>query len=230
MKLLENQRLNYLSVLTENWRNAGASRLRAQYYRIDPETRISDKAWGQKLFQRASLSRRERLDCYYAAGACFESLKIKNALRVRCGKIHEDEKRGPAREPRYESTHTKGSSHFKKKVFVNRKINNTHVADQEIEAEGEEERDGGSEEEPEDRQESEEGAEDEEIEGNSEGEINEEELKEVFAAGWKAKQKTSEVRKSRGWRPAAKSGGDLAAAKFQFHLLVIALHAAGQWQ
>ena len=31
-------------------------RLRAQYYRIDPETRISDKAWGQKLLQRASLS------------------------------------------------------------------------------------------------------------------------------------------------------------------------------
>ena len=84
-------------------------------------------------------------------------------------------------------THTKGSSHFKKKVFVNRKINNTHVADQEIEAEGEEEGDGGSEEEPEDGQESEEGAEDEEIEGNSEGEIDEEELKEVFAAGWKAK-------------------------------------------
>lgn len=162
-------------------------RLRAQYYRIDPETRISDKAWGQKLLQRASLSRRERLDCYYAAGACFESLKIENALRVRCGRIHEDEKRGPAREPRYESTHTKGSSHFKKKVFVKRKINNTHVADQEIEAEGEEEGDGGSEEEPEDGQESEEGAEDEEIEGNSEGEIDEEELKEVFAAGWKAK-------------------------------------------
>ena len=126
---------------------------------------------------------------------------------MRCGRRHEDEKRGPAREPRYESTHRKGSSHFKKKVFVKRKVNNTHVADQEIEAEGEEEGDGGSEEEPEDRQEGEEGAEDEEIEGNSEGEIDEEELKEVFAAGWKAKQKTSEVRKSRGWRPAAKSGG-----------------------
>ena len=54
-------------------------------------------------------------------------------------------------------------------MFVKRKINNTHVADQEIEAEGEEEGDGGSEEEPEDRQEGEEGAEDEEIEGNSEG-------------------------------------------------------------
>ena len=157
------------------------------------------------------------------------------------------------------------------------------MADQEIEAEGEEERerDKGSEEEPEDRQEGEEGAEDEEVESNSEGEIDEEELKEVFAAGWKAKQKTSEVRKSRGWRPAAKSGGqdqstdarkrvttcsscglvghwkgdaecpnvksgqdpphtrtpmefaspswwDLAAVKFQFHLLVLALHAAGQ--
>ena len=126
---------------------------------------------------------------------------------MRCGRIHEDEKRGPTREPRYESTNAKSSSHFKKKVFVKRRINSTHVADQEIEAEGEEEREEGSEEEPEDRQEGEEGAEDEEVEGNSEGEMDEEELKEVFAAGWKAKQKTSEVRKSRGWRPAAKSGG-----------------------
>ena len=30
--------------------------------------------------------------------------------------------------------------------------------------------------------------------------VDEEELKEVFAAGWKAKQKTAEVRKSRGWK------------------------------
>ena len=27
-------------------------RLRAQYYRIDPDSRISDKAWGQKLLRR----------------------------------------------------------------------------------------------------------------------------------------------------------------------------------
>ena len=56
-------------------------RLRAQYYRIDPDTRISDKAWGQKLLQRASLSRRERLDCYYAAGARYDSLE---KLRRHC--------------------------------------------------------------------------------------------------------------------------------------------------
>ena len=68
-------------------------RLRAQYYRIDPDSRISDKAWGQKLLQKASLSRRERLDCYYAAGACYNSLEIEKALRVRCGRIHEDEKK-----------------------------------------------------------------------------------------------------------------------------------------
>ena len=33
-------------------------RLRAQYYRIDPDTKISDKAWAQKLLQKASLTRR----------------------------------------------------------------------------------------------------------------------------------------------------------------------------
>jgi len=32
-------------------------RLWAQYYRIDPDTKISDKAWAQKLLQKASLSR-----------------------------------------------------------------------------------------------------------------------------------------------------------------------------
>lgn len=46
-------------------------------------------------------------------------------------------------------------------------------------------------------------------------EYDEEELKEIFAAGWKAKQKTAEFRKNRGWKtsvsqeksPGGKGGG-----------------------
>lgn len=37
-------------------------RLRAQYSRVDPETRLSDRAWAQKLLQKASISRKERFD------------------------------------------------------------------------------------------------------------------------------------------------------------------------
>jgi hypothetical protein len=44
-------------------------------------------------------------------------LKIENALTVRCGRIHEDEKRGPAREPGDESTPT----HTQKAVLSSRR-------------------------------------------------------------------------------------------------------------
>ena len=183
-------------------------RLRAQYYRIDPDTKISDKAWGQKLLQRASLTRRERLDCYYAAGATYESLAIEKALRVRCGRVHEDEKRiNPIRErePREHRDPV-----LKKKVFAKRKLNHTHVADQpdqETLAEAEEaemeeeqlpecqERFGEDENEE---------LEDEEF---SDGELEEDELREVFTAGWRAKQKTAEIRKNRGWKSGGKSAG-----------------------
>lgn len=60
-------------------------RLKAQYSRVDPESR----ARGQRLLQRASVTRREGHDVHYAAGACCEK-----AVRVRCNRIHEDEIRG----------------------------------------------------------------------------------------------------------------------------------------
>ena len=95
-------------------------RLRAQYSRVDPESRISDMAWGQRLLQRASLNRRERHDVFYAAGAGFQSIAIEKALRVRCSRIHEDEKRGSYR---YEDKSTpnarpRGQQYFKKKVSI----------------------------------------------------------------------------------------------------------------
>ena len=174
-------------------------RLRAQYYRIDPDSRISDKAWGQKLLQKASLSRRERLDCYYAAGASYDSLEIEKALRVRCGRTHEDEKKvSHPRERASESYRSPGTSNYnKKKVFVRRRVNHTHLEQGADENEDFDEMEPIEEEaldetmEPEDSME-------EAI--SSAEEVDEEELKEVFAAGWKAKQKTAEVRKNRGWR------------------------------
>ena len=42
-------------------------------------------------------------------------------------------------------------------------------------------------------------------------EHDEEELKEIFASGWKAKQKTAEFRKNQGWKP--NGGGEKASGK-----------------
>eukprot|EP00434_Breviolum_minutum_P025436 symbB.v1.2.022474.t1/scaffold1996.1/size93170/9 len=156
-----------------------------------PDSRISDKAWGQKLLQKASLSRRERLDCYHAAGASYDSLEIEKALRVRCGRIHEDEKKvSHPRERPSESYRSPGTSNYnKKKVFVRRRVNHTHLEQGADENEDFDEMEPIEEEaldetmEPEDSME-------EAI--SSAEEVDEEELKEVFAAGWKAKQKTAE--------------------------------------
>ena len=199
-------------------------RLRAQYHRIDPDSKFSDKAWAQKLLQKASLSRREKHDCYYAAGATFDPLAIEKALRIRCGRIHEEERRSIPYKPqtykqehKQEGGHGGGATHKqtykKKKVFIKKRYNTTHVAeaeggsdeeDAEDEAEPEEE---GHEEEAEREayiedhieEDGDEGPEEEE----SEGELDEGELKEAFAAGWKAKQKTAEAKKTRGWKTTA---------------------------
>ena len=186
-------------------------RLRAQYYRIDPGTKISDKAWGQKLLQRASLTRRERLDCYYAAGATYESLAIEKALRVRCGRVHEDEKKiNPIREREHREPR---ETIMKKKVFMKRKLNHTHVADQQEQEASPEIEEAEMEDEPSPEVQERFGeAEDDEQEDDdelSEGELEEDELREVFTAGWRAKQRTAEIRKNRGW----KSGGGKSSGK-----------------
>ena len=73
------------------------------------------------------MTRRERLDYYYAAGASYGSIEIEKALRVRCGRIHEDEKRTNSRSDG--ASKPSNAPSFKKKVIVKRKINNTHVAE-----------------------------------------------------------------------------------------------------
>ena len=78
---------------------ASMKRLRAQYARIDPESTISDKAWAQRLLNRASLSRRERLDVFYSAGGQYSAVPIENALRHRCSLVHEEERKLPGGRP-----------------------------------------------------------------------------------------------------------------------------------
>eukprot|EP00913_Durusdinium_trenchii_P010664 g10004.t1 len=184
-------------------------RLKAQYSRVDPDTRLSDRAWAQKLLQKASLSRKERHDVYYSAGAVFDPVAIEKALRVRCGKIHEDEKRSTYKpHPREREKEEDIKVFKKKKIFVKKRMHGSHVADHPTEeGEGDEEMEAEQEEEqgpdsiPE---EGEEELDDEESNVTSDGEMEAGDLKEAFAAGWKAKQKVAELKKSRGWKGSEK--------------------------
>ena len=74
-------------------------RLKAQYHRVDPDSYMSDRAWAQRLLNKCSLGRRERLDVFFSAGGRYIPSDIERALRYRCGKVHEDERRLPGRPP-----------------------------------------------------------------------------------------------------------------------------------
>ena len=132
------------------------------------------------------------MDCYYAAGPTCESLAIETTLRMRCGRVHEDEPRETVM----------------KKVFTKRKLNRDQ---QEQEASPEMEEAEMEEEPSPELQERFGEAEDDEQEDDelSEGELEEDELREVSTAGWRAKQRTAEIRKNCGW----KSGGEKSSGK-----------------
>ncbi|CAE7928562.1 RE1, partial [Symbiodinium sp. KB8] len=204
---------------------ANMRRLRAQYVRVDPDTTISDRAWAQRLLNRASLSKRERLDVYYSAGGAYTTMGIESALRHRCAQTHEDERRVPtpsmpssrgswssrASSARPPSTSASSTASSRRPPFSRGppKRNNVHLAD---ELEDVDEEDLGAEEgddlgqappeqEPEDDEmiEDEPPEEDDVLEAPSGEEATAEEVCEAFAAGWKAKAKTAGTRKARGW-------------------------------
>ena len=74
---------------------AAMKRLKAQYVATDPDTTFRDRSWAQRLLNRASLGRRERLDVFYSAGGLYVSDAIEKALRHRCAHIHEYERKVP---------------------------------------------------------------------------------------------------------------------------------------
>ena len=189
-------------------------RLRAQYSRVDPDTKLSDRAWAQKLLQKASLGRKDRYDVYYSAGATYDPVAIEKALRVRCQKTHEDEWRTPSRTPHRERDRDREEdpkpNYFKKKkVFIKKRVHTTHVAeggedeDEEMPMEQSPPEEEPAGEVPPDEDEE---ADEEEDNVTSDGEMEEGELKEAFAAGWKAKQKVADFKKHRGWKSTYKKG------------------------
>ena len=203
---------------------AGMKRLKAQYVRVDPETVMSAKAWGQRLLNRASLGRRERLDVYYSAGG-YDPAQIEAALRYRCATVHEEERRVPASLPSSRSTTssarstapstasssaTRRSSSTTSRGFGFRKRNSVHVAGADLEDIEEEEDfdkialDGelaepALDDENEDELDQGEELPFEDEAGSQDGTVDSETALEAFAAGWKAKGKQAAQRKARGW-------------------------------
>ena len=204
---------------------ANMRRLRAQYVRVDPDTTISDRAWAQRLLNRASLSKRERLDVYYSAGGAYTTTGIESALRHRCAQTHEEERRvptpaAPSSRSSWSSrpSSTRSPSTSASSVASSRrppfgrgppKRHGVHLAEEledvdeeDLDAEeGEEIGPSMPEHEPEDvDMNDEEPAEDDDVlEAPSGEEATAEEVCEAFAAGWKAKAKTAGTRKARGW-------------------------------
>ena len=185
-------------------------RLKAQYQRVDPETHISDRAWGQRLLNRCSLSRRERLDVFFSAGGTYDPVSIERAIRHRCASTHEDERRVPVTRPP-KVTRPRGGYDEKKK-FVKKTYRKVYVADQDPEGpepedeDLEEELEGEAEEmqealiqdhDPDDTEELR--AIDEEEGSDGDHEEVQEELREAYTAGWKAKARMNDKKKSRGW-------------------------------
>ena len=216
-------------------------RLKAQYQRVDPETQISDRAWAQRLLNRCSLSRRERLDVFFSAGGVYEPKSVERALRHRCSNTHEDERRIPSSKSQKVSKPKNAEGGDRKKPGFKKSYKRAYVTD-EVEGESEKaEEEEDLEEEHEayverSQQEEDEDAEGldpikEEEEGNEESE--EEEILEAYAAGWKAKAKMNERKKQRGWSqgsPKPKDGGQLSIAQKKQASTCASCGARGHWK
>ena len=186
---------------------------------MDPDTRLSDRAWAHKFLQKASISRKEKYDVYYSAGAIYDPLAIEKALRVRCAQVHVDEKRLTSR-PHYKDKEKDDEVKVfkKKKIFIKKRMHGTHHTEQPLEEYEEDPMEQEPEDDklPDDLPEEEDDEQEEEADNEtSEGEMEEGELKEAFAAGWKAKQKIADIKRHRGWKTDKKGdkGGNIDARK-----------------
>ena len=71
---------------------AGLKRLKTEYLREDGESKISDKAFAQRMLSKAALTKRVRMDVFYNVGGKHRSEQIEKVLRFRCAAVHMDEK------------------------------------------------------------------------------------------------------------------------------------------
>ena len=184
-------------------------RLKMECMREDPDSRMSDRAWAQRMLVRAALTKRERLDVFFSAGGAYVAKDIERALRHRCQRIHEEERRlpQPVRRPfsrsssaRSSTASTTSSSTWRSR---SRKGNGAFMTSVEEGNEEEECEDEDLEREQEENEEDQEPEDEDQEEGDGDEEeeaITAEELKEAWAAGWRAKDQVAEKRKSRNFR------------------------------
>ena len=197
-------------------------RLKMEYQREDPGTRMSDRAWAQRILARASLSKRERMDVFFSSGGFYVSKEVERALRHRCQRIHEEERRvpgfmrrSPQSRPSLRSTSSTASTASTTSSSTRTRSRRSYLAS--VPEDGEEEMQGAEDENEDEDLEKEAGAyeafvqdrgeeEDEEEEQFEDGEASEDEaltvdeLKEAWAAGWRAKDQVAEKKKNRNFR------------------------------
>eukprot|EP00435_Cladocopium_sp_Y103_P016026 s641_g4.t1 len=175
-------------------------RLRAEYLAEDPGTTISDKAFAQRLLSRASLTRKERMDIFFSSGGAYRSGEIEKVMRFRCSNIHLDERKTSGHHDRSRASDDRGN--YKKKAYTKNppRRGDRRPARASHHANVAEPVEPNDQDEPYDYEEDEEDEDDEETAGI-------EDLKDAYAAGWKAKQKTTDVRKARGYHQTGKGKG-----------------------
>ena len=197
---------------------ATLKRLRNEYLQEDTGSTISDRAFAQRMLTRAALTRRERYDCFFAAGGAYRSAPIEKVLRFRCANVHIEERPETRRQegyPRASRPPPKRRT-FKRsdRRTPHRATRHAHVADEDDGYDEDEDFDQATDEEdleqealmaeeemPEEEDWSyyEDDAENEEVEA-----VDQAALQEAFAAGWRAKDKTAQARQNRGYRDSGK--------------------------
>ena len=195
---------------------AGMKRLRMNYLLEDPESTWSDRAWAQRLLNRCSLTKRDRLDVFYSAGGVYNSESIERALRHRCAHLREEERRVPSNtrlrtSSRSGSSSTSASSSSAASSASTRRPlrkHGVHLAaidedeqgsddEEDLEQEALEDQPGGHV--PEDYPAGEGDEEFDEDDGDG-MDVGEAEVYEAFSAGWKAKAKVNARKLGRGYR------------------------------
>ncbi|CAL1135188.1 unnamed protein product [Cladocopium goreaui] len=224
-------------------------RLKAQYMRVDPESTMSDRAWSQRMLNRASLSRRERLDVFFSAGGRYTSQSIETALRHRCGRIHEEERKLPSygfsRTPGAKPYYKRSQQHSRGATKNKRPEKKTFYEDKDAEEEEEAEEDLEAEEDPYREYINDTGntqevlmeIREEDVDEDEEDEesFQDDDLKEAWAAGWRAKSQQNEKKKYRGWKTTNRSstggtGNSISPDKKKINSTCSSCGERGHWR
>ena len=206
-------------------------KLKAEYLKHDPDTKISDKSFAQRMLNTAGLSKHQRHTVFFNAGALYDSKSLEPVLRKMHRGIEDQDARrlGPSEEgrqpfmrrglprsrPPFASKGGKGGggdsdfvlrNRYRHKSLYKPRPHGAHYADGEDDVGDGEEEDGAEHEDLEDQsagqyaghyEDDEAPTEDEDLSADETG--TSVDLKEAWAAGWSAKKKMADKKKSRGF-------------------------------